>query len=243
MDKTTITTILQTYKRPSYLSTQLKAITEQSVKPDKIIIVHNEGGYKFDFPENAHVIYSSENMKFHLRFAIGLLTTTKYVFFFDDDTICGERFFEKAIELINTNNCIVVGNGRIIHAEEKKWDCPGWGNPCDEAIECDFGGHFIGLKKEYLKYMWYEDPIRYDNCEDMQISFNCFRFAGIKTFAMPHPLTDKSIWSSLKGNKFGSDSVASWITNPSHFEERWETIDNYISRGYIPLLKRINNAH
>lgn len=238
MNKPTITTILQCFRRPSYLAEQIKAIENQTVKSDKLIIVQNEGGFKFDFPENAHVIYSSVNMLFHLRFAIGLLAQTEYIFFFDDDTICGERFFEKAIEVINEKNCIVVGNGRIIHQQERKWDCPGWGNPSDKAIECDFGGHFIGLKKEHLKYMWAEDPIRYDNCEDMQISFNCFRFAGIRTFAMPHPLSNKSVWSSLKGNELGSDSVASWITNPSHFEDRWDTIDKYIERGYTTLLKR-----
>ena len=239
MNKPTITTILQVYKRPEYLKEQLEAINKQSIISDRLIIVQNEGGYEFDFPENAQVIYSNPNLKFHLRFAIGLLAQTEYIFFFDDDTICGERFFEKAIELINEKNCIIVGNGRIIHAEEKQWDCPGWGNPCNDAIECDFGGHVIGLKKEWLKYMWSEDPIRYDNCEDMQISFNCFRFAGIQTFTMPHPLDDKSIWSSLKGAEFGSDSVASWITNLTHFEDRWNTIDKYIDRGYIPLLKRM----
>lgn len=238
MNKPTITTILQTFKRPDYLSEQLSAIERQTVKSDKLIIVQNEGGYKFNFPENAHVIYSSVNLKYHLRFAIGLLAQTEYIFFFDDDTICGERFFEKAIELINEKNCIIVGNGRIIHHQERQWDCPGWGNPRDYPIECDFGGHVIGLKTKWLKYMWYEDPIRYDNCEDMQISFNCFRFAKIRTFAMPHPITDKSVWSSLKGNELGSDSVASWITNPSHFEDRWDIIDKYIERDYVPLLKR-----
>jgi len=238
MNKPTITTILQTYKRPNYLKEQLLSIENQTVKSDKLIIVQNEGGVKFDYPKDAHVIHSSVNMRYHLRFAIGLLAQTEYIFFFDDDTMCGERFVEKAVEFIKKNNCIVVGNGRIIHPEEKKWDCPGWGNPCDDSIECDFGGHVIGLKTEWLKYMWAEDPIRYDNCEDMQISFNCFRFAGIKTFTMPHPLSDKSVWSSLKGNELGSDSVASWIVNPSHFGDRWDTIDKYIERGYIPLNKR-----
>ena len=240
MNKPTITTILQIFKRPDYLKEQLAAINNQSIKPDKIIIVQNEGGANFDFPENAHVIYSSINLKYHLRFAIGLLAQTEYIFFFDDDTIPGSRFFEKAIELINEKNCIIVGNGRIIHHEKRQWDCPGWGNPTTQAIatECDFGGHVIGIKKEWLKYMWYEDPIRYDNCEDMQISFNCFRFAGIRTFVMPHPLNDKSVWSSLKGSEYGSDSVASWLTNPAHFEDRWDTIDKYIFQGYVPLLNR-----
>ena len=74
--------------------------------------------------------------------------------------------------------CYIINDHceRIIHAEKRKWDCPGWGNPTSngDAIECDFGGHVWGLRQEHLKYMWYEKPLRYDNCEDMQISFNCF---------------------------------------------------------------------
>ena len=241
MNKPTITAILQLYKRPNYFAEQYSAIENQTIKPDKIIIVINEGGYKFDLPEASEkiqIIHVTPNMKFHLRFAIGLLVQTEYLFFFDDDTIPGNGFFEKAIELVNEKNCIVVGNGRIIHQKERKWNCPGWGSPQNYSIECDFGGHVWGMQSKWLKYMWCEESIRYDNCEDMQLSFNCFRFGKIKTFAMLHPLSDKSVWSSLKGNEFGSDSVASWKCNPTHFEERWDTIDKYVKRGYIPLIKR-----
>lgn len=233
-----ITTILQVYKRPQYLSEQLEAIRNQTMPPSKIIIVHNEGGVKFNYPEGVEIIYSNPNRKYHLRFTIGLLEDSEYLAFFDDDTIPADKFFETSINLINKENCIAVGNGRVIHQEEKKWDCPGWGSQNEKEVECDFGGHAWILKKEHLKYMWMEDSKKYDNCEDMQISFNCFRFGKIRTFVTPHPISNKKIWSSLKGNEYGSDSVASWIVNKEHFQERWETIDKYIKSGYIPLIKR-----
>jgi hypothetical protein len=236
----TITTILQIYKRPDYFEEQLAAIDSQSIRSDKIFIVHNEGDVKFNIPERSDItyFYIKPNRKFHPRFSIGLLAETDYIFFFDDDTIPGEHLFQTAINLINEKDCIVVGNGRILYPEQKQWGCPGWGNPTPDPIECDFGGHFWGLKKKHLQYMWREEPIRYDNCEDMMLSFNCFRFGNIRTFTTPHPLNDKTKWSSLKGAEFGSDSVASWIVNPSHFQDRWDTIDTYIKNGYKPLINR-----
>jgi len=235
-----ITTILQTWKRPQYLSEQINAIRNQTIKSDKIIIVMNEGGIKFDLSKykDCEIIYSSVNRKYHFRFAVGLVEDCDYLFFYDDDTISGTKFYETAIDLINKKECVAVGNGRILYPEEKKWGCPGWGNPCDDATEVDFGGHCWGMKKDYLKYMWYDDPKIYSNCEDMQISFNCFRFNKIRTFVTPHPINERERWSSLKGSVYGSDSVASWITNKNHFQERWEIIDKYIKEGYIPLIKR-----
>lgn len=241
MEKNTVTTILQIYKRIEYLEEQLAAIDAQTIKSSKIFIIHNEGGVEFDKKidrEDVQYIYANPNTKFHLRFAVGLLCNTEYVFFFDDDTIPGNRLFESAMNIINKHNCIVVGNGRIIHEKEQSWDCPGWGSQNETEIECDFGGHFWGMKTEHLKYMWFERPIRLDNCEDMQLSFNCFRFGNIHTFVLPHPDSNKSIWSSLKGREYGSDSVASWKVNKSHFIDRWEVIREYSKRGYITLLKR-----
>jgi hypothetical protein len=233
-----IVTILQTYKRPNYFLEQYNSIKNQTIKSDKIIVVENNGGCEFNYPDDIEVIKSSVNRKYHLRFAIGLLEDCDYLFFYDDDTISGSRFYETAINLINKENCLVVGNGRIIHLEKRTWDCPGWGNPSEKEQEVDFGGHCWVCKAEHLKYMWFEKPKLYTNCEDMQFSFNCFRFGKIKTLVSPHPIDNKEIWSSLKGTIYGSDKVASWICNKTHFQDRWNIIDEYIKDGYIPLIKR-----
>ncbi len=226
-----ISTILQIYKRPDYLKEQLEAINCQSVKSDKIFIVHNEGNVDFeDVNQNIQYFYINPNKKFHARFALGLLAETKYVFFFDDDTIPGSNFFQHAIDLIEKRNCIIVGNGRILYPEHEQWKCPGWGNPTDNEIECDFGGHVWGMKKEHLKYMWYEEPYSYVNCEDMMLSFNSFRFGNIKTYVVSHPLQDKTKWSSLRGGEYGNDSVSFWKSKPwnEHAQERWKIIHKYI---------------
>ena len=229
-----ITTILQIFKRSNYLKEQLAAIDAQTIKSKKIFIVHNEGDVKFNIPERDDIqyFYSSVNMKFHLRFAIGLLANTEYVSFFDDDTIPGKNWYKNCIETINKHDCICVTNGRVIHHNEHRWDCPGWGNPSEETIKVSFGGHAWFMKKKHLKYMWETEPISWNNGEDMQLSFNCRKFGNISTYVPPHPINDKSKWGSLKGTELGSDAVASWITNPTHFNERWDIIDTYAKLNY-----------
>jgi len=240
MNNPTITAILQVFRRPQYLAEQLQAINNQSIKPDKIIIVQNEGGVKFDFPENVHVVSSSQNMKYHLRFAIGLLAQTEYVVFYDDDTIPNEDWHKNCINTIAKHDCICVTNGRIVDRFRKQQFGPGWSNPSDNEVLVDFGGHSWFLKKENLKYMFYEDIIEHNNGEDVQLSCNCQRFGNIPTYVPPHPISDKSLWGSdpIKAMKFGCDDVSSWIVNKSHNQERYNLFDKYVEKGWKLLLEK-----
>lgn len=234
-----ITTILQTYKRKDYLHEQVEAIRNQTTKSDKIIIVHNEGGVDFDFSEykDCEIITSSVNRKYHLRFAIGLLENSDYLFFYDDDTIPGANATANFIETIEKYNAIAVGNGRLVLPNYTQ-SCPaGWGVPKDEAVECDFGGHLWACKRDHLNYLWRKTPISFENGEDIALSFCAKMYGGIRTFVAPHPINDKTKWSSLKGTEYGSDSVASWTNNKNHFQERIDIIKYYISLGWKPILK------
>lgn len=241
MNKPTITTILQTFKRPSYLSEQLDAIENQTIKSDKLIIIQNEGGgYKFDFPKNAHVIYSSVNMKYHLRFSIGLLVDTEYVAFYDDDTCSGENWYRSCIDTIKKHDCICGTNGRIVDRQNRRQFGAGWASPSDDEKQVDMVGHAWFMRKETLKYMFYEDILEYENGEDIMLSANCQRFGNIPTFVPPHPISDKSLWGSdpLKGMKYGSDAVASYITNPSHHQQRYDLFDKYAEKGWKLVLEQ-----
>lgn len=242
IDNMSITTVLQIYKRPDYLKEQLEAIDTQTIKSERIFIVHNEGGVKFDIPEREDIqyFYISPNQKFHPRFALGLLAKTEYVSFFDDDTIPGSRWVENCINTINKHDCICVTNGRIIDRINKRQYGPGWSNPSDKEVEVDFGGHAWFLKKKNLKYMFYDDIIEYNNGEDIQLSANAKIFANIPTFVPPHPISDKTLWGSdpEKAMKFGCDSVSSWIVNKTHNQERYRLFDEYVKRSWKLLLEK-----
>jgi len=231
-----ITTVLQIYKRNTYLQKQIDAILKQTIKSDKIIIVHNEGGVDFNYPENVQLIYANPNKKFHLRFAVGLLVDTEYVAFFDDDTLPGSKWFENCINTINKHDCICVANGRDVIPENKTQTCPGgWCNPKDQEVQCWFGGHAWFLKTKNLKYMWFDDIIEHNNGEDIQLSANAWLYKKIQTFIPPHPISEKELWGSLKGMELGSDKVASYLVNPSHYIDRWNLIEYYLTKGWNPI--------
>jgi len=239
-----ITTILQIYKRPNYLKEQIQAIKNQTIKSDKIMIVHNEGGITFnysrDIQKDVQLIYANPNMKFHLRFAIALLCQSEYVAFFDDDTIPQPQWYENCLNTIKKHDCICVTNGRIIDRKNNKQYGPGWGNPSDNEVEVDFGGHAWFLRKKNLKYMWYDDIIEYNNGEDIQLSANAQIFGKIPTIVPPHPSSNKRLWGSdpQKAIEYGCDSVASWIVNKSHNKERYKLFDEYVKRGWKLILEK-----
>lgn len=236
----TLTTILQVYKRPQYLAEQLEAIKKQTVKSDKIIIIHNEGNTSFKYPKDVEIIYANPNRKFHLRFAIGLLEISDYLAFYDDDTIPGSRWIENCIKTIEKHDCICVTNGRIIDRQHKLQYAPGWNNPSDNEHLVDFGGHSWVLRTKNLKYMWYDNSLNLNNGEDIQLSANAQIFGKIPTYVPPHPIFDKTLWGTdpKKAMKYGNDSVASWIVNPIHNEERFKLFDEYVKRGWKLLLEK-----
>lgn len=228
-----VTTVLQIYKRPEYLKEQIQAVVSQTVKSDKIIVVHNEGDVKFDYPDNVELIYANPNLKFHLRFAIGLLADTEYVSFLDDDTIPQPRWYENCVETIKRHDCLCVTNGRLF-IPPNQWAAPGWGNPSSGEILVDFGGHAWFLRQENLKYMWYDKIYEYKNGEDIMLSANLQIHGNIPTYAPPHPPTDRDMWGSdpEKAMKYGSDKVAHWLVQPTHNQERFELINKYVEKGW-----------
>ncbi len=238
MTNMTITTILQVYKRPQYLQEQLDAIERQTVKSNKLIIVHNEGGVDFKYPRNAQIIYASPNMHFHLRYTIALLADTNFISFLDDDTIVGSKWYENCLQTIAKHDCIVGTNGRIVDRKNQKQYGPGWANPKDTETEVDFVGHAVFLKRSNLKYMFFDDILESKNGEDIMLSANLQRFANIPTYVPPQPLSDREMWGSLKGMEYGADSVASYIVNPTHNQERYKLFDDYAKRGWKMILEK-----
>ncbi|KKK85347.1 hypothetical protein LCGC14_2774190, partial [marine sediment metagenome] len=220
-------------KRPECLREQLEAIKKQTIKSDKIIIVHNEGDVDFEYPENVQLIYANPNMKFHLRFAIGLLVNTEYVSFLDDDTIPQERWHENCINTIEKHDCLCVTNGRLF-VPPNRWVAPGWGNPTENEVLVDFGGHAWFMRRENLKFMWNDKIHEFKNGEDIMLSANLQIHGNIPTYVPPHPKNNLSLWGSHpeKAMKFGSDKVAQWIVEPAHYQERYKLIEQYVDLGW-----------
>ena len=240
-----ITVILNCYKRPEYLQEQIQAIKSQTIDVDDIWIWYNkpESGDQYDLSSlGCKVITCNHNFKFHGRFALGLLAKTKYVAFFDDDTIPGERWFENCLNTIEDGyNGILGTTGIYLHSDmynphqKYGWNSNLGGNA--ETVEVDLVGHAWFLERNWLQYMWKEYPISWENGEDIQLSAFSKIYGNIHTYVPPHPPNDQSLWGSTKGN-YGNDTNASHIKS-NHTPLRNSIVNELITKNQWQTVKNI----
>ena len=237
-----VTVILNGYRRPEYLDSQLHAIHNQSVKPDEVWLWHNHeesqyGAFDKHYKNFDAVVKSSRNFKFHGRFALGLLARTEYVAFFDDDTIPGARWLENCTIHHEKIPGILGGVGIVLRSSTYgDHDRVGWPLPSKDIAYCDLVGHAWFLKRENLKYLWSVPPISLDNGEDIQLSLFAKKHGGLPTYCPPHPPEDKSMWSSLAPWELGNDSRAcSNASNPDwaqFAQQRIDIVREALKRGW-----------
>jgi hypothetical protein len=237
-----ITAILNCYKRPEYLREQIDAINNQSVPVDEIMIWSNkpEEGQQFNLDElGVKVAYSNTNMKFHARFAYGLLAKSKYIAFFDDDTIPGKDWFKNCLECMEHGNYILGTTG--VRLQSNTYDPHqkiGWNGIKNTTIELvDLVGHAWFMKRSTLKYLWQETPISWENGEDIQLSAFAHMHGKIETAVPPHPENNLDIWGSTTGFEKGNDKSAShWKSN--HSPLRNQICRTLSSNGYQKVIDR-----
>lgn len=236
-----ITVILNSYKRAQYLPEQIQAIKNQTVPAEEIMIWSNkpEDSTQYNVDDlGVKVAYANHNFKFHARFAFGLLAKTEYVAFFDDDTIPGPKWFESCLK--HSKEDIILGStgvrylGDAYDPHEKY----GWnGIKNDKLEDVDLVGHSWFMKRSTLKYLWQQDPISWENGEDIQLSGFSYLYGNIKTAVPPHTLENKEEWGSIKGMDYGNDQNAShWKSN--HSPLRNEISSTLINQGYKKVIER-----
>lgn len=243
-----ITVILNGYKRPEYLIEQISAIRAQSVKPKQIWLWVNETEGVV-FPNKIDgidvIVKSSKNFKYHGRFSLGLLADTKYLAFFDDDTIPGSDWFANCLDCARSNPKTILGGAGILlksfnyyHMHERA----GWPAPSDNTVEVDLVGHAWFFERQILNELWSDIPPSLENGEDIQLSFAAWIRGRIKTLCPPHPTTNKNLWSSLKPWEYGNDSKASsngsLMPIPAFYKQRDDLLSYYVNKGYTPVLAR-----
>lgn len=232
-----ITVILNVYNRCYSLERQLEAIKNQTipVKDENIFIWYNKGTEPQSAPKNPlHKIFvCNHNTKFHGRFTAALLARTEYIAMFDDDIIPGNRWLENCLKAIENCDGILGGSGVLLKAKGYQPHMKyGWNGIQSGSIErVDLVGHAWFFKQEWAKYMWYENPVSWDNGEDIMFSYLCQKYGDINTFVPPHPTEDSSIWSNVDGYTMGNDKNATYLTN-NHYNLRDEVCARCIDQGW-----------
>ena len=245
-----ITVILNCYRRPENLEEQIASIKNQTVDVDQVWVWVNyhedNDGVDFSQFDCDKVIRNDFNWKFYGRFAGALLSSSKYVAMFDDDTIPGSEWLENCLQTMKTSEGILGGAGVILDGSKytghKRF---GWSSQNEDTVEVDLVGHAWFFKREWLKYLWMEKPFTWDNGEDIQFSYCCQKYGGIKTYCPPHPKSNLNMFSSLKGYQLGVDEKAtSRSRNHSVFyAQRDACVKNAIMNGWIPVQMAMAKLH
>lgn len=228
--KNSIVAVLSIYRRTQYLQEQIEAVLNQTIPPKDIFIWVNKHEDNEEFVNkklyplldtydysNFRVIKNDYNWKFHGRFSIAQMAQSEYVCVFDDDTIPGKKWFENCIKSMKLKNGMMGSIGEkyclVSDQEINMRSIEGWRSNNEKIKRVDVIGHSWFFRKEWLKYLWAEEPVTWDVCEDIQFSFCLQKYGGIYSYVPPQPISDLDLCGSLKGYEYGGDEVASYILN------------------------------
>lgn len=233
-----ITAILNGYRRPQHIQTQINHILNQTVKPEEIWLWRNyHEDWNIELPTLQGIdkyCESNYNWKYFGRFSLAMMARTEFVAFFDDDTIPGNMWFENCLNTHSQVNGILGGVGIVQHNNQNYTQRArfGWPSNNDNIAKVDFVGHAWFVKKDYLRYVWLEEPSTYDTGEDMHLSYICQKYGGIETFVPPHPESNLEMSSSLYGH-FGVDDKTDSVVNHATFMPlRNNCFREYVNRGW-----------
>ena len=236
-----ITVILNCYRRPYNLKMQIDAIRAQSAQPKQIWlwINHHEDNEGFDTSDlDVDRVFKNDfNWKFYGRFAAALLADTEYVAIYDDDTVPGMKWHENCLNTMQTHEGILGSAGIILKSDQYvDHDRCGWPTQNKKVTEVDLVGHAWFFKREWLRYLWQEKPVTWDNGEDIQFGFMAKVHGGIPTYCPPHPPEDKDLHGSILGNELGIDDKAtstnSTVSHQQFFSERDQCVQEGIKKGW-----------
>ncbi len=234
-----IAVVLNAYKRTDHLADQLKAIENQTIKPDSIHVWQNAGG---EIPPELKSKFTlaecSENLGVWARFAFALNIDADYICVFDDDTIPGEKWFENCLDTMAEHEGLLGTRGLRFLSSKRyhPFDAFGWDSPNEEAIQVDIVGHAWFFKREWLGAFWQEMPPKDASKiagEDIHFSYALQKHLGVNTYVPPHPIEDQSLWGSLPehGEKIGTDN-ASISTSDGALSRFDIAFQYYIKNGF-----------
>jgi hypothetical protein len=221
-----ISVILNVFKRPHTLEQQIQAIKSQSIpiKSENIHVWYNRSEVQQVLPkdQNIKTYVCNWNTKFFGRFTIPLLCDTPYIAMFDDDVYPQVDWFKNCLETIQKpeTNGVLGGSGVILKAKAyRPHSKAGWnGTHSDTPIRVDLVGHAWFFRQEWIKYLWYERPITWNNGEDIMFSYLVQKYGNINTFVPPHPEQNKNLWSSDFDYAFDVGNDLNRSSSPSEHE-------------------------
>lgn len=203
--------VLTQYKRNN-LKEQLVSITNQTLKPDYLIVFQNENHINIQPLKDEYKfihVKSDYNTKYFGRFSICFTYPVDICIVMDDDIIPGKNCIKNYVNECIRLNGIIGGNGRIaISNKNKNLKKPSDLGSRKNSILVDFVGHLWCFKKDWLYYMFAIKPYTYDTGEDMHLCFSAKLLGGISSYCCKQ--LNKDDECDLSNNIYAIDEHASW---------------------------------
>ena len=228
-----VTCVLTLYKRPQKLAEQIKAIESQTLRPKEIILFHDATYPPNDFILDEQVISRlsnyikvKKNVGVWGRFAGGLISNSKYICFFDDDTIPGRRWLENCHSQITRKKGIYgtigIDSWNLKNYPYKSYRRWGWDGNSNKSYRVDLIGHSWFLEKDWLGVLWINSSkiFKYKYVgEDMFLSFALKKWLNINSYVPPHPSNNLDFFGSLpdKAKEYGESNDVALGYNPEQF--------------------------
>lgn len=202
-----ITCILNGYRRPHRLEEQVKAVRNQSIPPDEIMLWTNAyPGVEISKISGLTTAACDKNLGVWARFAYALNAKTEYVCVIDDDTIPGRKWFENCINSIQKTPGLYGTRGlRFRNGSYFEHDVLGWESKNEQIEQVDIVGHAWCFRREWLAAYWSELPPPNFTVagEDIHFSYLLQKRLGLNTYVPPHPANDPEMSGSLKPIEYG----------------------------------------
>jgi len=221
---------LTVYKR-NHLEKQLKAIYEQSIQPDYLIVFQNENHVNIEYLKEKYKflhVKNDYNTKFFGRFAYCFNFDVEYCIILDDDIIPGSNCIQNYLSQCKELNGIIGGNGRYCInnplSRSVRLNDTGKRN---SIIEVDFVGHLWCFKKEWLFYMFSIKPCTLDTGEDMHLCFTSKILGGIKSYLGKQ--TNLQDECDLTQNNLASDAYSSFKNTSRDLRK---SVEDYFIKEY-----------
>lgn len=242
-----VSVVLTLFKRPEKLLEQIEAIERQTLKPKEILLFHDSSNPPTDFVLDdslkksiSNYIKIDKNIGVWGRFAGGLLTKSKYVCFFDDDTIPGIKWLENChtqiIKRKGLYGTIGIDSWNLKNYPYSSYRRWGWDGSCEKTKEVDFVGHSWFLEKDWLGAMWLNYSQFYAFkyvAEDAFLSYSLNKWLKIKSFVPPHPKNDLDLYGSIpqKALQYGQEVDVAIGFNPQHLDKMNVALKLLVNKG------------
>lgn len=244
-----ITAIINIFRRPHVLDSQIQAIKNQTIPP-KCIFIWNNGNLNIDLSKYKNdpffkVFDNNYNSGVWSRFIISQLASTEYICIFDDDTIPGNNWFKNCINSMEEKEALYGTIGVIFKntANYEHMKRYGWDGNINVSTPVDIVGHSWFFKKKWLSFFTRETPQvneKFNVGEDMWFSYMLQKYANIPTYVPPHPANDISLFGSLPKTawKIGCDGNSGSNSSVSTISSFDKAFLEYRNSGFKILTER-----